>query len=127
MKTTRQIIPLAGAAVWAGIAVLARMGIARVGAIELLFLFAPLVIVPLGMELSRVIGGAMRSTTWRAGCNRWARHLQLWLYGFPRERGPGRLLLGGWSCVCSWLGLEWWDSGALRGQTRAGAPAPHRL
>jgi hypothetical protein len=48
----------AGAAVWAGIAVLARMGIARVGAIELLFLFAPLVIVPLGMELSRVIGGS---------------------------------------------------------------------
>jgi len=45
MKTTRQIIPLAGAAVWAGMAVLARMGIARVGAIELLFLFAALVIV----------------------------------------------------------------------------------
>src|ERR1700690_3967808 len=49
-----------GAAVWAGMAVLARMGIARVGAIELLFLFAPLVIVPLGMELGRVIGGAGR-------------------------------------------------------------------
>src|SRR5438477_12241171 len=47
----------AGAAVWAGIAVLARMGIARLGAIELLFLFAPLVIVPLGMELGRVLGG----------------------------------------------------------------------
>ena len=40
-------------------AVLARMGIARVGAIELLFLFAPLVIVPLGMELGRVIGKAI--------------------------------------------------------------------
>jgi len=49
-----------GAAVWAGMAVLARMGIARVGAIELLFLFAPLVIVPLGMELGRVIGGVGR-------------------------------------------------------------------
>src|SRR5580700_2989743 len=46
----------AGAVVWAGIAVLARMGIARLGAIELLFLFAPLVIVPLGMELGRVGG-----------------------------------------------------------------------
>jgi YndJ-like protein len=46
-----------GAAVWAGMAVLARMGIARIGAIELLFLFAPLVIVPLGIELGRVIGG----------------------------------------------------------------------
>ncbi len=47
----------AGAAVWAGIAVLARLGVARLGAIELLFLFAPLVIVPLGMELGRVLGG----------------------------------------------------------------------
>ncbi len=46
----------AGAAVWAGIAVLARVGIARIGAIELLFLFAPLVIVPLGMELGRLLG-----------------------------------------------------------------------
>jgi hypothetical protein len=44
----------AGASVWAGIAVLARMGIVRIGAIELLFLFGPLVIVPLGMELVRV-------------------------------------------------------------------------
>jgi YndJ-like protein len=42
-----------GAAVWAGIAVLARVGYARIGAIELMFLFAPLVIVPLGMELGR--------------------------------------------------------------------------
>ena len=52
------ICAIAGAAVWAGMAVLARIGIARVGAIELLFLFAPLVIVPLGMELSRGIGGS---------------------------------------------------------------------
>src|SRR5438477_9158769 len=50
----------AGAAAWAGIAVLPRMGIARMGAIELLFLFAPLVIVPLGMELGRVLGGGGR-------------------------------------------------------------------
>ena len=49
MKTTmRQTIPLAGAAVWAGMAVLARMGIARVGAIELLFLFGPLVVMGVG-------------------------------------------------------------------------------
>jgi len=46
----------AGAAAWAGLAVLARMGIARIGVIELMFLFAPLVIVPLGMELGRVSG-----------------------------------------------------------------------
>jgi len=47
---------LAGAAIWAGLAGLARMGIVRVGGIELLFLFAPLVIVPLGMELGRLLG-----------------------------------------------------------------------
>ena len=41
-------------------AVLARMGIVRVGAIELLFLFGPLVIVPLGMELGRGMGGTGR-------------------------------------------------------------------
>jgi hypothetical protein len=41
-------------------AVLARIGIVRVGAIELLFLFAPLVIVPLGMELGRGMGGTGR-------------------------------------------------------------------
>src|SRR5579864_4658879 len=50
----------AGAAVWAGLAVLVRMGIARFGAIELLFLFAPLVIVPLGLQLGRGIGGGRR-------------------------------------------------------------------
>ena len=55
-----QISAAAGAAVWAGMAVLAQMGLARIGAIELLFLFAPLVIVPLGMELGRVVGAAGR-------------------------------------------------------------------
>ena len=62
-KTTgvwTRVTATVGAAVWVGMAVLARMGIARVGAIELLFLFAPLVIVPLGMELARMIGGVGR-------------------------------------------------------------------
>ena len=45
-----------GAAVWAALALLARVGVLRIGAIELMFLFAPLVIVPLGMELSRKMG-----------------------------------------------------------------------
>jgi hypothetical protein len=47
-----------GVALWAGIAVLSRIGGVRVGAIELLFLFAPLVIVPLGMELGRRLDGS---------------------------------------------------------------------
>lgn len=46
-----------GAVVWAGLALLARMEVARIGAIELLFLFAPLVIVPLGVELGRTLAG----------------------------------------------------------------------
>jgi len=50
----------AGVAAWAGLAVLARVGIARIGAIELLFLFAPLVIAPLGMSLGLAIAGSSR-------------------------------------------------------------------
>jgi YndJ-like protein len=50
-----RICATAGAGVWAGLAVLARAGICRVGGIELLFLFAPLVVVPLGMALARVM------------------------------------------------------------------------
>ena len=42
-----------GATIWALLAVAARAGLARIGAIELMFLFAPLVVVPLGMELGR--------------------------------------------------------------------------
>ena len=48
----------AGAAAWALLAVLARISVVQIGMIELIFLFAPLVIVPLGMELSRVSDGA---------------------------------------------------------------------
>ena len=89
----------AGAAVWAGIAVLARMGIARIGAIELLFLFAPLVIVPLGLELGRVLGGGGR-------LREFARRLQpagaalavvaMWL---PPGRRAG-LAAVGWFLIC---------------------------
>jgi hypothetical protein len=42
-----------GAAVWAALAVLAGAGKLRMGGIELLFLFAPLVVVPLGISLGR--------------------------------------------------------------------------
>jgi YndJ-like protein len=40
-----------GGVVWAGLAVVSRVGLARLTAIELLFLLAPLVVVPLGLEL----------------------------------------------------------------------------
>ena len=51
------ILGLCGAAVWSAFATLAGFGRARFGIIELLFLFAPLVIVPLGLELTRRLAG----------------------------------------------------------------------
>ena len=109
----------AGAAAWAGMAVLARMGIARIGAIELLFLFAPLVIVPLGMELGRTIGGG----GWFGEA---ARRLQpvgaamaVLAMGLPPGRGAG-LAAGAWMFVCmlmagdgamSLISSSWRDAG----------------
>jgi hypothetical protein len=88
----------AGAVAWAGLAVLARMGIARLGAIEVIFLFAPLVIVPLGMELGREIGAGRLEEL--------ARRLQpvgagfavvaMWL---PPGRRAGLAALG-WLVIC---------------------------
>ena len=51
-----QTTAMLGAAGWAAMAVLTRMRIARIGQIELLFLFGLLVIVPLGIELMRDLG-----------------------------------------------------------------------
>jgi hypothetical protein len=88
-----------GAAVWAGMAVAARAGIARMGAVELIFLFAPLVAVPLGMAL----GGAISGSGW---CDSAASRLQplgaalaviaMWL---PPGRNAGLVALG-WMLVC---------------------------
>jgi len=64
MKNSAQVAATVGAAVWAGIAVAARMGVVRIGAIELMFLFGPLVVVPLGMELGRMISGIGRLEKW---------------------------------------------------------------
>jgi hypothetical protein len=80
-------------------AVLARMGSVRVGAIELLFLFGPLVIVPLGMELGRLMGGTGRF-------EKLARRLQPVGAGMvvvamclPPGRRAG-LAAAGWMLVC---------------------------
>ncbi len=88
-----------GAAVWAGTAVAARAGIARMGAVELIFLLSPLVVVPLGMALGRAIS--------RSGwCDSAASRLQplgaamallaMWL---PPGRNAG-LAAVGWMLVC---------------------------
>src|SRR6266849_4589854 len=44
-----------GAVVWVFLTMLAAMGKAPLGVIELLFLFAPLVVVPLGLALGRLV------------------------------------------------------------------------
>jgi hypothetical protein len=92
-----------GAAVWAVLAVLARVGVARIGAIELMFLFAPLVIVPLGMELGRVMG----PLGW---ADEAARRLQpvgaaaaVVAMLLPPGRGAGVTALG-WMIVCGLMG-----------------------
>jgi len=108
-----------GAAVWAGTAVAARAGIARMGGVELIFLFAPLVVVPLGMAL----GSAISGSGW---CESAARRLQplgaafalvaMWL---PPGRNAGLGALA-WMLVCALMagggvveliGAAWSDAG----------------
>src|SRR5712691_4317416 len=97
-----------GAVVWAGIAVLARLGVARIGMIELVFLFAPLVIVPLGMELGRVSGASSSQVGRRFGG--WAQVLQplgaamaVFAMLLPPGKWAGVLALG-WLVVCGVAG-----------------------
>jgi hypothetical protein len=114
----------AGAVVWAGVAVLARAGVARIGAVELMFLFGPLVIVPLGMELGRGIGKA----GWLESIARRLQPLGAGLVVFammlPPSRNAGWLALG-WMAVCVLMaGAGMLSIGqALWGDAREGARA----
>jgi YndJ-like protein len=95
----------AGAAAWAVLAVLARIGVARIGAIELMFLFGPLVIVPLGMELGRVLGGG----GWPVEVARRIQPLGAGLAVAAMCMPPGRtaaFVALGWMVVCA---LMAWD------------------
>ena len=119
-----RVCATAGAFVWAGVAVLARTGVARIGALELIFLFAPLVIVPLGMELGRGIGraGRLESTA------RWLQPLGAGLAVFTMLLPPGRnagLFALGWMAVCVLMaGAGMLSIGqALWGDAREGARA----
>jgi hypothetical protein len=88
-----------GAAVWAALAVLARVGVARFGTIELMFLFAPLVIVPLGMELIRMMGLTGRLDQ----VARWLQPIGAALAVAALWRGPGpaaALMACGWLAIC---------------------------
>ena len=94
---------------WAGLALLARIGIARIGAIELLFLFASLVIVPLGVELGRLIGGS----TLLDEIARWAQPVGAATALVSLLLPPGLLAglaAGGWLMVCLLMG----GSGLIR-------------
>jgi len=94
-----------GVVAWAALAVLARIGLAPIGAIELIFSFAPLVIAPLGMELARVMAGtgssdlvAQRFQPLGAGLA----VVALWL-----PPGPfAGVLASGWMTVCGLMGVS---------------------
>jgi len=102
---------LAGAAAWAGVAVLARMGIVRIGVIELMFLFAPLVIVPLGVELGRLRGFSSGVARELAGMAQTLQPLGAVLAVAAVCLAPGAragFLAGGWMVVCglmAWAGV----------------------
>jgi len=87
-----------GALLWAVVAVLARIGVAPIGAVELMFLFAPLVIVPLGMELARVIGGNSPLVGFVQRVQPAAAALTLVALWLP----PGRLA---GSLACTWMAV----------------------
>ena len=94
-----------GAVVWAALAVLARVEIARIGAIELMFAFAPLVIVPLGIELGNLLGT-------EGSVNRVARKIQpagavlaVLALCLPQGKIAG-VMACGWMVVCGLMGLS---------------------
>lgn len=92
-----------GAVAWAALSVLAHMASAPIGAIELIFLFAPLVIVPLGMELERVMSG----TGSIDGAARKLQPVGAALVVLALCLPPGRLagvLASGWMLVCGLMG-----------------------
>jgi len=85
-----------GAFLWAGVAALARIGIAPIGAIELMFVFAPLVILPLGMQLARVLGNDTPPARFARRVQPVAAALALVALWLP----PGRLA----ACLaCAWM------------------------
>jgi hypothetical protein len=51
-----------GGILWTGLAAASALGLFRLGIIELLFLLAPLIVVPLGLGLSSQLGQGEQST-----------------------------------------------------------------
>jgi hypothetical protein len=107
-----RVCSILGAAVWAGIAVAARFGFARISGIEALLLFAPLVIVPLGMELRRELTSPLVDNARDRGTlihliARWVQPFAAACAVVALLLPPGRLagaLAGGWMLVCALMG-----------------------
>lgn len=97
--TWPQMCAVLGAVIWAGVAVLARIGVTPIAAIELMFLFAPLVIVPLGMELGRVIAGDTPLTRFARRIQPFAATLAVAALWLPPGRPAGALACV-WMVVC---------------------------
>jgi hypothetical protein len=95
-----------GAAIWAGLAWMAGTGRAPLGVIELLLLFAPLVVVPLGLALSRTVAPLRH-----VGMESFVRVLQLFAAGLLVASfwvTPGWLagtLVAPWLILCASVGL----------------------
>jgi len=98
-KSWARMCAVLGGVIWAGVAVLARIGVAPIGAIELMFLFAPLVIVPLGMELGRVIGSDTPLTRFARRIQPFAATLAVAALCLPPGRPAGGLACA-WMVVC---------------------------
>jgi hypothetical protein len=75
------------------------MGIARIGQIELLFLFAPLVIVPLGIELSRTVGGTGKAIEIARRLQPLGATFAVWSMLLAPGRKAG-LVAAGWLVIC---------------------------
>src|SRR5215470_11413432 len=93
-----------GSVGWAAIAILARVGVAPMGATELIFLFAPLVIVPLGMELVRVMGPAGRIDLVARKFQPVAAGLAVISFWLPPGKAAGGFALV-WLFLCALLGF----------------------
>ena len=96
---------MGGALVWAALAVLARVGTARIGSIELLFLFAVLVIVPLAMQLGREISGPTALHDIARKLQPFAAALAVWAMLLPPGRNAVLLALA-WLAICFLMALD---------------------
>lgn len=94
-----------GAAAWATIAVLAHLGTVPIGSVELIFLFAPLVIVPLGIELLRLIGATSPVVGIAQRLQPFCAALSVVAVCLPPGRLAGFLALS-WICLCLLLAFS---------------------